>query len=137
MQPIGGDAEQQQGAEQQHHQDQLIVAGTLLVGKLLATLFVFQHQSVVVALAAGQVHLRLEGGRVFTQGAIEAAAIVGLMLLQRQIGGGVVALPGQQIGPQPLAGEIQRLGVTQQRQGPILLALATQGLGPGGEQVPW
>ena len=136
MQPVGGDAEQQQGAEQQHHQDQLIVAGTLLVDKLLTALFVFQHQPVVVALAAGKIHLCLEGGRVFTQGAIEAAAIIGLMLLQRPIGGGVVALSGQQIGPQPLAGEVQRLGMAQQRQGLTLLALATQGLGPGGEQMP-
>ncbi|WP_269077642.1 hypothetical protein [Aeromonas molluscorum] len=40
---------------------------------------------------------------MFTQGSVEVLAIVGVIVTEPPVGGGIVALPGQQLGPERLA----------------------------------
>ncbi len=54
VQPVGGDAQQQQGTGQQAYQRQLVVASALLMQQLLALVLVLLLQHPVAGLAAAR-----------------------------------------------------------------------------------
>ncbi|MNO69589.1 hypothetical protein D3C76_604450 [compost metagenome] len=131
VQPVGGESEQDQGPDQQDDQHQLIVAGTLLIQQLLALVLVLLLQRQVAGLAAGQVHLDLEGGGMLAQGLVEVLPVVLHVAGHDTIGLGVASQVCQQPGLHRLALYADRAWLgRQQLQGQLGLPPSLQGSGP-------
>ena len=131
MQPVGGESEQDQGADQQDDQHHLVVTGALLIQQLLALVLVLLLQGEVAGLAAGQVHLDLEGGGMLAQGLVEVLFVVLHVAGHDPVGLGVAPQIGQQSGLHRLALYADRAWLgRQQLQGQLGLPPSLQGSGP-------
>ena len=99
--------------------------------QLLALVLVLLLQRAIAGLAASQIHLDLEGGRVLAQGLVEVLLVVLHVAGHSPVGLGVAAQIGQQPGLHRPTIHGERGGVLhQQLQGQLLLATTQQGSCP-------